>query len=180
MLLRAAVVPPDDAVEELWTATRALRTVPGVTAVARERLDLPITSFGNLLPPDCVRLARLLRSSFEGAEAPRLWFDGFRIEDGGEVVVGLSGDVEPIADLARFVPEAAERLRLYVDRRRFRPVISFATVAPTPSPALLDAALASVADWAGSPWPVPGLSLLRTRWHNGVDWPEQFDMIELA
>lgn len=180
MLLRAAVVPPAEAVEELWTATRALRQVPGVTAVPREHLEIPITAFGNLLPPDCARLADKMRAAFEGAVAPIVWFHGLRLEEGATIALGLAGDVEPIADLARFVPEAAETMRLYVDRRLFRPMIQFATAAPDTSPTLLGPALASLLDWTGSPWGVPGLSLIRTRWQSGESRAEEYDRILMA
>jgi len=180
MLLRAAVLPPEEAVEELWTATRALRQVPGVNAVPRERLEIPITAFGNLLPPDCARLAHKMRAAFEGAEAPTVWFHGLRLEEGATVALGLAGDVEPVADLARFIPEAAETMRLFVDRRRFRPMITFATASPDTSPTLLSAALGSLSEWTGSPWRVPGLSLLRTRWLGGESQAEEYDRIVMA
>lgn len=180
MLLRAAIVPPAAAVEELWTATRALRVVPGVTVVPPQRLDIPITSFGNLLPADCDRLASVLRSSFEGADAPVVWFEGLGLDDTGPVVVGLKGDVEPLADLARFVPEAAATVRLFVDRRRFRAAITVANLPPGTAPQLVSAAVESMTGWKGSPWPVPGLSLLRTRWSHGVDQAEEFDLITMA
>jgi hypothetical protein len=180
MLLRAAVVPPEEAVEELWVATRALRQVPGVNAVTREQLEIPITAFGNLLPPDCDRLALMLRTAFEGAVAPNVWFHGLRLEQGATVALGLAGEVDPVADLARFVPEAAEAMRLYVDRRRFRPMITFATADPDTSPTLLAAALASLTEWTGSPWAVPGLSLIRTRWFSGQSRPEEYDRIVMT
>ncbi|KAA1426034.1 2'-5' RNA ligase family protein [Nocardioides antri] len=180
MLLRAALVPPEETLEELWDATRALRSVPGVAATPREELDIPITSFGSLLPPDCDRLAHMLRRAFEGAEAPIVWFDGARSEEDSTVTLGLAGDVEPLADLARFVPEAAENMRLYVDRRQFRPRIQVATIGPESSPTLLAAALDNLAGWSGSPWAVPGLSLVRTRWLGGEKRPEEYDLIALS
>jgi 2'-5' RNA ligase len=180
MLLRAALVPSAEAVEELWTATRALRAVPGVTAVPLERLDIPITSFGNLLPADCKRLASVLRSSFEGADAPVVWFEGLGFDDSGPITLGLKGDIEPLVDLAHFVSEAAARLGLFVDRRRFRAAITVADISPSTSPTLIGAAIEPMAGWTGSPWPVPGLSLLRARWSHGVDLYEEFDLIAMA
>ncbi|MDZ5621802.1 hypothetical protein SFC88_13230 [Nocardioides sp. HM23] len=179
MLLRAALVPPEEALSELWTATDALRKVPGTTPVPPEHLDIPIVSFGNLLPPDCDRLAGVLRSAFEGAEGPVVRFQDVTLEDETTVVVALGGDTGPVADLARFVPEAAERLGLYVDRRRFSLQIMLASVAPTSSPTLLSGALACLEDWTGSPWSVPGLSLIRTRWSQGKSRPEEYDRIAM-
>lgn len=180
MLIRASLVPPEEAVDELWHATSLLRKVPGVVASPRDELDIPITSFGNLVPQDCARLATKLRSAFEGADAPVVWFKGLRLEDDASIALGLAGDVEPVAELARFVPEVAETMGLYVDRRRFRPRIAFATAAPDAPVALLQSALAGLAEWTGEPWPVPGLSLLRTRWIRGKSSAEEFDLIELA
>ncbi|WP_183093637.1 2'-5' RNA ligase family protein [Nocardioides stalactiti] len=180
MLIRAALVPPEEALEELEVATRVLRSIPGVVSVSPEQLEIPITAFGNLQPPDCERLAGLLRNAFEGADAPVVWFHGLRLEEGATIALGMAGDVEPIADLARYVPEAAEKLRLYVDRRRFRPHIRFATAEPDTSVALLQSALGAVADWSGTPWAVPGLSLLRTRWLQGNKTAEEYDLIAMA
>ncbi|KAA1418988.1 hypothetical protein F0U44_11015 [Nocardioides humilatus] len=180
MLIRAAIVPPEEALEELWVATRALRMVPGVDAVPTDKLDIPITSFGNLIPPDCVRLADKLRGAVEGAMGPMVWFQGLRLEENATIVLGLAGDVDPIADLARYVPEAAETLGLYVDRRRFRPQIKFASVDPEMQVAMLRPAWGAVADWTGTPWAVPGLSLLRTRWSGSQSFPEEYDLIEMA
>jgi 2'-5' RNA ligase len=179
MLLRASLVPPEEAVDELWKATSSLRRIPGVNAVAPDRLGIPVAAFGNLAPTDCLRLAQMLRSAFEGADAPIVWFDGLRLEEGATIALGLGGDVEPLADLARFVPEAVEAMRLFVDRRRFRPWLTFGTVDPATSPTMLAAALQNLADWTGEPWAVPGLSLIRTRWLLGQDYPEQFDLIAM-
>lgn len=180
MLLHASLIPPAEALDELWSATHLLRALPGVNAVPRAELDIPVTSFGNLLPADCDRLAAVLRTSFEGADAPVVQFDGLRREDNGSSIdLGLAGDVEPLADLARFVPEIAKTMRLYVDRRRFRARMTLATVEPTVSPSLLGAALESLSGWSGSPWSVPGLSLLRIRWQNGESRREMYDLIEL-
>jgi len=179
MLLRSSLVPPEEPVDELWAATTALRDIPGVTAVAPDRLGIPVTTFGNLMPPDCLRLAAMLRKAFEGADAPIVWFHGLRLEDEETIALGLGGDVEPLADLARFVPEAVEAMRLFVDRRRFRPWITFATADPATSPTVLAAALRDLADWTGEPWAVPGLSLIRTRWLLGQEYPERFDLIAM-
>lgn len=180
MLIRAAIVPPEEAVDELWVATRALRMVPGITAVPADRLDIPITSFGNLVPTDSARLAGKLRAAFEGADAPVVRFRGLRLESDATVALGLDGDIEPLAELARFVPEAAESMRLYVDRRRFRPYLTFATAAPDAPVTLLKPALDALEGWIGEPWPIQGLSLLRTRWVRGEGASEEYDLIELS
>ncbi len=180
MLIRAALVPPEEALDELWDATSALRKVPGVVAVPRDQLDIPITAFGNLVPSDCARLAHKLRVAFEGADAPVVRFHGLRLESEATIAVGLAGDVEPLADLARYVPEAAETVRLYVDRRRFRPQIDLANAAADTSVPLLEAALSGLAEWSGEPWEVPGLSLLRTRWVRGESAAEEYDLIAMG
>lgn len=180
MLLRAEISPPDAALDELWSATGALREVPGVRAVPRPDLRVPITAFGNLLPSDCTRLADKLRAALEGATAPMVRFHGLRFEGGATIMVGMDGEVDPIVDLATFVPEVAETLRLYVDRRRFRTAIELARAEPAASSAQLESALAPIAGWSGSPWSVPGLSLIRTRWLKGENRSELFDVIRFA
>ena len=180
MLLRAALLPPPEAVDELEKALRALMVVPGVTPVGKDQIELPITAFGNLQPDDCARLARVLRTAIEGAEAPSVSFEGVRLEDDGTIAVGLAGEVDPLADLARFVPEAAEQLRLFVDRRRFRLAIKLASVGAGAPSALLEATLSRVANWSGTPWAVPGLSLVRTRWAGGESRSEEYALIRFV
>lgn len=180
MLMRAALIPPEESLDELWAATRTLRMVPGIHAVPRDELEIPVTSFGNMLPADVTELADLLRAAFGGAEAPVVRFSGLRLEESATVALGLAGEVEPIADLARFIPEAARTMALFVDRRVFRPMLTFATADPTTSPTLLAGALQPLAEWEGTPWAVPGVSLIRTRWLRGANRSEEYDRILMA
>lgn len=181
MHLRAAIVPPEHALDQLREVTRPVSLVPGVTALPTKSLDVPVTAFGNLTPTDGRRLAALLRETLEGAEAPVVRFAGLvEAAAPNEIAVGIVGEVEPLVELARYVPEAAEQLRLYVDRRRFRlalPVLSVADEAPV---GMLRSAVASVRDWTGAPWAVPGLALLRTRWVGGRAESEDFDLIRMV
>ena len=71
-------------------------------------------------------------------------------------------------------------MRLYVDRRLFRPRIQFATADPNTSPTLLMSALELLLEWTGSPWPVPGMSLIRTRWEDGESRAEEYDRIVMV
>ncbi|UMG91476.1 hypothetical protein [Nocardioides sp. TF02-7] len=177
MMLRAAVVPPAEALAELTTATADLRRVPGVDAVPPDQLDIPVASFGNLTTADAGRIVEVLRDAFEGATGPVVRFSGVTLLDPEEqsrsarpratLVTTLTGDVDPVVDLARFVPEAVARLGLMVDRRRFRPALTLGSVAADDAPRLLATALDGVAGWAGREWTVPGLSLLRMRLDHG-------------
>jgi 2'-5' RNA ligase len=187
VIIRAAIVPPPEVVAELAAATAELRGVPGVQAVPVDQLDIPVTAFGNLVPADVDRVADLLSAAFEGAEGPVVRFAGMSISDdpgrrdgAGRVALdtGLAGDVDPVADLAKFVPEAVARMGLFLDRRRFRPAMAFATADPQASQ--LSAVLDRRASWVGSEWSVPGLSLIRIHYVQGGSRHEEYDRIALT
>ena len=180
MLLRAAIVPPQEVLDEVGAVARALALVPGVTAVPHSDLDIHVTGFGNLTPPDAVRLAESLASALEGAEAPVVRFAGLVVSGTTEIALQLAGDVEPLADLARFVSEAAEGLNIYVDRRRYRPALPIVSVADDVSAPMLQSAVRHQQSWTGQDWPVPGLALLRTAWVKGSAEPQAFDLIRLT
>jgi 2'-5' RNA ligase len=173
-------VPPQEAVEDLQKGLHRLWEMPGVTAVAPVQLEIAVAAFGNLLMPDCHRLASRLRSAFEGADGPVIRFAGVSVAESGAIEVGLAGELEPLADLARFVSEASEKLRLFVDRRRFRPHLRVAAVEPGAPADRLRSEIGPLVSWSGAPWRVRGLSLLGTRWHGGEGTPELFDLISLA
>lgn len=158
MLLNAAFVPPDWVQEELVAlTTRLVPVLGGIEDLAVRPFLLPITGFGNLTTPDAGRVVGALAAALTELEdpAPLVRFSTPTITPGGDIRIGLSGEVERLGELARFVPVAAARLRLYVDRRRFWPGLTLGrTGAPT-------AALDGLADWVGSDWRAETVSILR-------------------
>lgn len=174
----AAFLPPEPVVAELRELSGRLSAL-GMSAVPPDQLFVLITRFGNLTEDVTFKLARALADQL--AEVPRaeVSFGAPRMGAGGEVVVGIEGEVEVLADLARAVPMIAEHRRLYVDRRVFRPELLVATTGLDPSSVLIERLLSGTARWSGQPWETDGISLMRTRWLSGKDRSEEFLFIPL-
>jgi 2'-5' RNA ligase len=157
MMLNAALVPPDWVQEEVdLLTTRVASILGGLEDVAVRPYLLPITGFGNLTSFDARRVLEALVAALgDVREPPMIRFSAPTIAPDGTVRLGISGDVDALADLAGFVPMAVERLRLYVDRRRFWPGL---TIGRTDAPA---SSLDGLRGWIGSDWRASTLSLLR-------------------
>ena len=73
---------------------------------------------------------------------------------------GLDGDVEPLIDLAERLADAARRLGLPVEDRRFRPHL---TLGRWPPRRTADGALPErLAGYRGPPWPVSEVRLIES------------------
>lgn len=189
MILFAAVVPPPSAVEiALADVHRALQTPPApprrwwqrrpptvdpadvrvpLDVLPADKVVLTVARFGNLTNPDAHRLTdALLAAAVEWARptvrvgGASLW-ETSRIDQLG---LDLSGDVDTLAQIARDVRSTAQALGLFLDRRDFRPSMA---IAPLPVAGEVDArptveAVAqAMSGYAGEPWTVDHLSLLR-------------------
>lgn len=166
MMLRAAFLPPDDALAELRAVVGRLSLLPGVRPEPQEALDVRVAGFGNVVRADVEVLTRALVTRLP-VHAPVVRFAGLSLTEDREVAVGLSGEVDELTAVARAVGTAAESVNLYIDRRRFRPQMVVATVEPQPPGSRVEAVLASLAHWEGSDWAVAGIALAKTRWLAG-------------
>jgi hypothetical protein len=169
MLLSAAIMPPDGVRDELQVLVRDIGgRVRGFHPAPPADFRLDLARFGNVTPPDAARVADAIATAMRNVEArPAVRFSRVEVERPGEVSVGLSGDVDELLALVRAVPKSVEPLGLYVDRRRFRAGLVLGHVLDgggTDRRADLDA----LWDWSGTAWPVPGVSVLHTRWVGGV------------
>lgn len=175
MMLRAAIIPPDEVLQELRRAGGSARESE------TDVWDVQLAGFGNVSEADARRLGRVLADELAAVPAPVTWFTAPRLED-DEVVAPLEGQVEEMADLARIVHRLASSVNLYVDRRRFRPVLTMASLEASDGARPVPASVPRTASptWAGMPWEAGGVSLVRTRWSESGGRAEELMFIELG
>ena len=142
-------------------------------------MKLPITGFGNLTRTDVHRVTETIR---EGAAEWRA--SSVRIAGGtaldfpGDwcVWAKLDGDVDELATIARGVPQAVERLGFFVDRRKFRPMLSVATVTSSTTGPFLEQVVDALEAFRGDEWPVE-ISLLKETFVDGRPELVEFERI---
>ncbi|TNM37319.1 2'-5' RNA ligase family protein [Nocardioides albidus] len=169
MMLRAAFVPPEEAVEQLRALGGRLAQLPGISAVGPGRVDVPIAGLGNVVEADASRFAGVLAECLSDIPPVAVRAAGVELA-GEEVTVRLDGDVATLAAVARAVGTAAERVNVYIDRRGFRPAVVVGSVASTRPGSPLDRMLSGPGVLCGlamEPWPVAEVALIRTRWFGG-------------
>lgn len=180
MMLRAAFVPPKEAVLELRVLAGRLSALPGVRPEPPERLDVQIAGLGNVVDGDARRLAEAIVRDVRLMEPPVVRCTGIRLLDSGEVVTDLTGDVETLRSTVRAIGKAAERVNLYVDRRAFRASIVVATVEAQRPGSRVAAAVAGASGWEGSEWSAEEVALLKTRWGAGHPGNEVLGVVPIV
>ncbi|MCW2759366.1 MAG: 2,3-cyclic phosphodiesterase [Nocardioidaceae bacterium] len=184
MRLFATLVPPPGVVYEVRQAVASVsvgRSRPGKrradakpessTGLRLEhQLDLmpeflvqtPVTVFGNLTTPDAHRLVELLAQEAATWAAPRLRLAG------GEALVWpgdtwvwsrIDGDTPALDAIAGGVARVAERLSMYVDRRRFHPLLPLGQVNDETDGEYLEALVAALERHVGTTWVQQELTL---------------------
>lgn len=179
MMLRAAFVPPEEAVEELRALAGRLGFLPGVHPLPIDRLDIRIAWMGNVDAVDAVKLAGKFEE-WSGVDVlPEVRWSGVRLEPNGDVGVGLAGDLDRVAEVARAVGLSAEKVNVYVDRRAFAPVAIVATMDAQQPGSRVASALAGMSDVGGMPWTVSEIALIRIRWFAGQAVSEVVERIPI-
>jgi len=152
---------------------------PVLEHVPVKDMKLPITGFGNLTRTDVHRVTEALR---EGAAEWRACSvrlaGGTALDFPGDwsVWAKLDGDVEEIATIGRGVPQAVERLGFFVDRRKFRPMLSVATVTSSTTGPFLQDVVDALEAFRGDEWPVE-VSLLKETFVDGRPELVEFERI---
>ena len=178
MMMYAALVPPDPVLEELRDLVGKLSRL-GVQPVPADRLYLLVARFGNLTEDIGMRLADALDEGLAELPPAVVWFSAPRIEETGDVVVDIHGEVERMLDISRAVPRVAEKMKLYVDRRVFHPELVVGQCAPGPRTAAVEQHLDGSGDWSSQVWAADGVCLVRTRWQGGEALSEEFAFVAL-
>lgn len=172
-MVSTALLPPEAVLEQLSVLAARLSAI-GIAPVGPEEMHVLLARFGNLTPDQIPTLADVLADGLAGTPVATVGFEPPRLLETGDVVVPLNGEVDVVTGVARAVPKIAERQRLYVDRRVFRPEIVVARVDPAGGrPLLAERVTLAGARWASDLWLAEGVSLLRTRWVRGADVSEE-------
>jgi hypothetical protein len=120
-----------------------------------ERLQLPVTAFGNLTVQDAERLTDAIAGAATEWSPPHVYFAGGTALDfpgDWSVWAKLAGDIDALDIVARGVTRAVEALGFFVDRRAFRPMLSVATVTPATTGPFLQQVVDALEGYRGEPW----------------------------
>jgi 2'-5' RNA ligase len=137
--------------------------VPMLEHVPVKDMRLPITGFGNLTTHDAHRVTEEIRQAAARWRPATVRFAGGTALDfpgDWSVWAKLDGDVDDLSAMARSVPQAVERLGFFVDRRKFRPMLSVATVTPATTGPFLQEVVDALEAFRGEEWAVE-VSLLK-------------------
>jgi len=127
-------VPIDDAIRSVLAAAMGALPRHGLRLVAPESLHLTLRFFGDLSQEEVSRVERHLRESFSRRSAApfplHLRGRGLFPPKGAPRVlwVGVSGDLDALADLARRGEEAAASVGLRTESRPFSPHLTVGRV----------------------------------------------------
>jgi hypothetical protein len=206
MLLHAAILPPRAAVAAVSAVVtgvpdprpvepvlsrgllgrRARRDEPApvepmLDPFPVDGLRLPVTSFGNLTRHDAHRLVTALQDGLPRVSPVVSFSGGTALEFPGDwsVWAKLAGDVDALTEVARTVVRVVEGLGLFVDRRKFRPMLAVANVTTATTGPFLESVVAALDEHRGAPW-AADLCLLREAFSDGATVLSEFERIPLA
>ena len=143
----------------LDAATDQLRPVPDFN------MRIEIASFGNLDRSDASRLTDVLQAEAARWHSVRLQVTGGVMLDwpgDDSAWASLDGELERLNLVARGVARAAQGMRLFVDRRRFRPLIKLGTVNDETTVPYLEALQTGLDAFTSGPWIQSSFSLLQS------------------
>lgn len=180
MMLRAAFVLPETVVEELRALAGRLGALPGVRPEHGDQLDVRIALLGNVLADDAQRLAEAVAHELASVAVPVVRMGALEVRPDGDVAVGLTGDVDLVADVARTVGRAAERIHLYVDRRSFQPAVVVASLGAQRPGSRVASVVGTIRPADVGSWPLGEIALVRTRWFAGGAVSEVVEQVPIG
>ena len=153
-----------------------VETVPALEYVPLGRIQVLMAEFGNLTTSDARGLAEAITEAAQEWPTPTVRFAGGTALDfpgDWSVWAKLEGDLDALGTIARGVTQCVERLRLFVDRRLFRPMLSIATVTTATTGPYLQSVVEALDAFEGEEWPVT-LSLTKETYvdANTTEWVE--------
>lgn len=163
MRLFAAVLPPEDAVRELAAEVEALRALPGAGALRwtdRPGWHVTLAFFGEVDAGAVPGLsARLERAAARTAPFTLAVRGGGQFGRGRALWAGAAGDLAALRRLAERAEAAGRKAGLPLEHRRYRAHLTVARSRAPYDPAPWVAALDG---FAGTPWTVDALHLVRS------------------
>jgi RNA 2',3'-cyclic 3'-phosphodiesterase len=176
MRLFVAVTPPQEVVDELWTATAGPRSArPDLRWTRPEHWHLTLAFLGEV--NDRARLDLAARLARAAARHPPLQLALYGAGRFGDRVLWtrVTGDVQPLQRLAATVRAAARRARLTIEDRPYRPHL---TLARAREHADLKPVVAALAGFAGRGWTADELHLVRSHLGAGPDRTPRHEVLE--
>jgi 2'-5' RNA ligase len=155
---------------------------PMLEHVPIEDMRFPVTGFGNLTTNDARAVANAIAEAAAEWPAPTVRFAGGTALDfpgDWSVWAKLEGDVDELMEVGRGVPQAVERLGFFVDRRKFRPMLSVATVTTSTTGPFLQQVVDALEAFRGESWTVD-ISVLKESFIDGRTVLSEYQRIPLV
>jgi 2'-5' RNA ligase len=147
-----------------------------------QRMNLPVTGFGNVTSGDARKLTEALNEAAATWTRPTVLFAGggaLEFPDDRSIWAKLDGDIGPLMTVASGVTQSVERLGFFVDRRKFRPSLSVATITGQTTAPYLERVVAAFDAFRGEAWTVEYVSLVTRSFDEGSPAPKEIARIPL-
>ena len=135
---------------------------PQLDHVALSEMQLPIATFGNVTVADSERLAEVLTVAAAKLTSPTVHLTGgAELEFPGDqsLWVRVQGDLDTLRLIPPGMTQTVEPLGFFVDRRKFRPLLSVCTVTEATTPEVRQRVIDALDAFQGEPWTVGSVSL---------------------
>jgi 2'-5' RNA ligase len=147
------------------------------------QMNFPITGFGNVTTGDALKLTEALIAAAATWARPTVRFAGgaaLEFPDDRSVWAKLDGDIASLMTVASGVTQSVERLGFFVDRRKFRPSLSVATITGQTTGPYLERVVAALDAFRGEAWTVEHVSLTTRSFDAASPAPKEIARIPLS
>jgi 2'-5' RNA ligase len=163
MRLHASIRPPAAATAHLEAALRPEFVHAGQVAwIPAAHWRLHLAGFGNVVHADALRLADVLTEHVRECPAPTLRLSGVSAlpEDGDDSIwASVTGDREPIAELAAMIPGWVREFGFVLDRRAYRPRVQIGKITAVTTAHYLEGLVGRLGSYHGGTWRADGVTL---------------------
>ncbi|MEU6847601.1 RNA 2',3'-cyclic phosphodiesterase [Streptomyces sp. NPDC046716] len=159
MRLFAAVLPPDDVIDELGARVDRLPDGDGLRWTGRSGWHLTLAFYGDVPEATAPDLAERLARAAARTEAFEVGLRGGGHFGGRALWAGVAGETAALRRLAERAEAAGRKAGIDGEHRRYRPHLTLARARDTYD---FTPYLAALDDFAGTPWTVGELALVRS------------------
>ena len=174
MRLFAALIPPDDVLDEVERAVAPMRRATTVRWTPREMWHVTLAFYGDVDSEELIQLERGISSVAERGAVGELTLRNGTELQGRILAVDVTGDLEGLRALARRVTNAGRSAGLDLEHRRYRPHL---TVARSSRPTDLRALVTALLGFTSSAWQPSEVVLVESilgeqpRYEQRARWP---------
>ena len=170
-------VPPAAAARKRWGRARSTEAPPtdvGLVSLPPGLMSVHLAKFGYVEPEAGARLRTTLEHDAGGWAAPTVQVTGGLSTHGPDerLHLALGGDVDGLRAVFRGLIDSAKRAGFMLDRRMFVPMLPVADLDDGVSDDALHALVAGLEGFAGAPWEVDALTLVRLGFGSGDELTE--------